>query len=736
MDTGVVAFAPPGRVAPHSAPGMPPQRPLAMPEQSLRRLPDPAVRAPGPGPRRYGWRRLVVFAPALLLAASGAYEMAAVLAPNGFSVAEWAILILFTINFAWIALTLANALAGFIVGLGRTPRVGDPSKPIAGKTAIVLPTYNEEPDRIFAAIEAMARGLAELGESPAFDWFILSDSTDPRTLLLEELGLAEIRRKLAGRAAVYYRRRPRNIHKKAGNVADFCRRWGGAYDYMLVLDADSLLEPATIVALAQHLEADPAAGLIQTVPRLINGRSLLARLQQFAGAVYGPVLARGLAWWSGNEGNYWGHNAIVRIKAFAGAAGLPTLTGRPPFGGAILSHDFVEAALLRRAGWSVKILPDLGGSYEEGPPALLDLVARDRRWCQGNLQHVRILPAAGLHWASRFHMVTGIISYLAAPLWVMLVLAGIVFALQAEFTRPVYFSEPHQLFPDWPRIDSERAFRLFAATTAVLFAPKVLGLVAALLRRRPQPGGRKPSRLGLVAGTAAETVVMTLLAPLMIVAQTGLVLSILARRDAGWTKQRREGGATPPAELFRRHRWHMLMGFGFAVAALFGSDRLLLWLAPALAGLILAMPLSAASGSERLGRFFRRLGLLTTPEEVSPPAAATAARGLRPHYAALFAAAPGLAAVASDEGLRLTHYSLLDTQPPRARGEVDPFAAIAAAKIEDAASIQEALLWMGEEEKAAVIASPALMDRLARIPERNRVPDTGRERATQDAAIA
>ncbi|MBN8772313.1 MAG: glucans biosynthesis glucosyltransferase MdoH, partial [Thiobacillus sp.] len=265
-------------------------------------------------------------------------------------------------------------------------------------------------------------------------------------------------------APLYYRRRRRNIARKAGNIADFCKRWGGGYDYLLVLDADSLMEPTSIIELARRMEADRDAGLIQTVPRLVHGKTVFARLHQFASRIYGPAIATGLAWWVGGEGNYWGHNAIIRRRAFTEAAGLPDLPGKAPFGGHILSHDFVEAALIRRAGWTVKIADDIQGSYEETPPSLVDFAIRDRRWCQGNLQHVGVLPARGLHWVSRFHLVSGILSYLASFLWLLLIAAGFGLAVQAYFTPPDYFSDPHQLFPTWPQIDSVLQLRLLALT--------------------------------------------------------------------------------------------------------------------------------------------------------------------------------------------------------------------------------------------------------------------------------
>jgi membrane glycosyltransferase len=197
----------------------------------------------------------------------------------------------------------------------------------------------------------------------------------------------------------------------------------------------------TLVQLVAAMQEHPDVGLIQTLPIIVNATTLFARVQQFAGRVYGPLIAHGIAWWHGAEGNYWGHNAMIRTRAFAECAGLPELSGRKPFGGAIMSHDFVEAALIRRGGWAVHMVPAMRGSYEEVPPTLTDLAIRDRRWCQGNLQHAAVLPARGLHRISRLHLLTGIGSYITAPLWLLFILTGILIAVQARFVQPDYFPQ-------------------------------------------------------------------------------------------------------------------------------------------------------------------------------------------------------------------------------------------------------------------------------------------------------
>ena len=370
------------------------------------------------------------------------------------------------------------------------PPLRSPAEPsIAGsRTALVMPIYNEDPARTTAALYAMAEALAQIDAARHFEIAIISDSTNADAWISESLAIDQLRRDLRETMPVWYRRRWHNTGRKAGNVEDFVKRWGARYDYMIVLDADSIMAPQTLVTLVSRMQADAQLGILQTVPMLIGHWSLFSRIQQFAGRVYGSLIGRGVAAWSGNEGNFWGHNAIIRVAAFAQACGLPQLPGRRPFGGHVLSHDFVEAALMRRAGWKVRMAPDLGGSWEESPPSLVDIAIRDRRWAQGNLQHSKIVGTKGLATTSRAHFVIGIMGYLSSPLWMMLLLVGFALTLQATLIRPEYFSRSFQLFPDWPRFDAPRMTALFVYTMIVLFTPKILGLVRTIFSSRARRG--------------------------------------------------------------------------------------------------------------------------------------------------------------------------------------------------------------------------------------------------------
>jgi membrane glycosyltransferase len=708
---------------PDPHPPVPAENRLSMPVQHLWRFkgPRPAKVDGGTAPATLV-TRLFVFGGAILLSAHGVREMVGVVSAGGIVGLEWALIVLFGITFSWIAFSATSGIAGFVAGL--MERRGDrpEPRPLTTLTALVMPVYNESPERTMGALEAMAEELIDLGHGANFDVFILSDTTDATAWIEEELAYTRLKQRLAGRMNVWYRRRYKNTARKAGNIADFVTRWGGRYPHMLVLDADSLMEGKTLAMLAQLMEDDPKAGIIQTLPIIVNRNTLFARMQQFAGKVYGPVIARGLAAWHGRDGNYWGHNAIIRTVAFADCCGLPELRGRKPFGGHIMSHDFVEAALIRRGGWGVYMVPWLGGSYEESPPSLLDVAMRDRRWAQGNLQHIPIIFTRGLAWPSRVHFSTGVMSYLASPIWLLLLLVGLALALQARFFRPEYFTKDFSLFPAWPRFDSERALSLFLLTMGVLLLPKVLGTIETLLRGdlAKACGGR----LAVVGSLFLETFLSALVAPVMMILQSRHVLEILSGRDSGWNAQRRDDGGIPMREIIRHHWQHAIMGVLMGLAAFAISPAMLAWLAPTLIGLIFAVNISYASGSLSLGLLLRRWRLLLIPEETAPPAIIGAARATQ---AAAGRALPevedGLTLVVLDRHVRALHESLLLPPPLRERGKPDLEPVMAEAKIREAVSLDEAMRWLSPKERMAVLARPSLYAQLDRLVPREAAPD-------------
>jgi membrane glycosyltransferase len=614
----------------------------------------------------------------------------------------------FAISLGWIAFAAASVLAG--ASKRRDPRLGSGG---ATLTALVMPIYNEDPLRTASALQAMAEALALIDAHRSFEIVILSDSTNADAWIRETLSVDKLRAALLPILPVWYRRRWQNIARKSGNLEDFVTRWGGRYDHMIVLDADSLIDAPTLQHLVHAMQSDLNLGILQTAPQLIGARTFFGRLQQFAACVYGPVITRGLAAWSGDSGNYWGHNAIIRMAAFAENCGLPKLPGRKPFGGFVLSHDFVEAALMRRAGWKVRMATDCGGSWEESPPSLIDIAIRDRRWAQGNLQHMKVIGTSGLSFASRMHLGVGIMSYLSAPLWLVMLSIGFALAVQSHLIRPEYFNHDFQLFPTWPRFDVELMMALFWFSMLVLLIPKMLGLIHALLSRRIRRGSG--GVIGVGASFLLEVVLSALYAPILMLIQCRHVFEVFMGRDSGWNPQRRDGGGTTWSDAWHFHKRHMLTSCVTAVIVWFLSPPLLAWLSPALLGLFLAVPLSRASGSEGLGRFLSRLALLRTPEETAVPPLVARRQELVREAGAL--PDDGLRHLARNRESRLIHINGNLARPADRRGHPDPYAFTAEQKLKDARSLDEALAWLTPVERVEVAGDARLLNQLALLPD-------------------
>jgi membrane glycosyltransferase len=328
------------------------------------------------------------------------------------------------------------------------------------------------------------------------------------------------------------------------------------------------------------------------------------------------MFTAGLNYWQLGESNYWGHNAIIRIQPFLDHCGLPKLPGREPFGGEILSHDFVEAALLRRAGWEVWLAYDLEGSYEEIPPTLIDYAKRDRRWCQGNLQHLRLAFSRGLNALSRLHFLMGVMSYAASPLWLLFLIAtGVEAYLQTQQELVYFFGENWQ--PVWPVSFAVEMTTVLLVTLTMLFLPKLLALLLLLKSRRLRRayGGMWGATLSVLL----ETIFSVLTAPVLMLFQTKFVLAILMRKAVGWPPQQRGDHQTGFAEAALAHGGHTVIGLVAGTLSYLYVPAFFWWFTPVLLGLGLAIPVSMLSSSMALGRRARQLGLFLTPEETEPP---------------------------------------------------------------------------------------------------------------------
>ena len=590
------------------------EAPLAMPAQNF----DERVVSNRTKEGAVSWGpRLAIFAGAVVLTLAFAHELYGVLSFVRLTPIQFIFCILSTISFGWIALGSLSAAMGFLPMFAgdqadnlTLPELG---KIPSARTALLVPVYNEAPARIAGTIDAMTEELEKLGAARAFDIFILSDTRDPAAGAKEEQVYASLADTLAARIAIYYRRRRHNTERKAGNIRDWVERFGAAYPHFLILDADSVMTGDALVRLSLAMEANPKAGLIQTVPRLTGGTTLLQRLQQFACNIYGPAVASGIAVWHRDQGNYWGHNAIIKTRAFADCAGLPTLPGAPPFGGHIMSHDFVEAVLLQRAGWGVHMVPSLEGSYEGLPPGLAELVVRDRRWAQGNLQHLAILTAPGITAMGRVHLTMGAFAYLVSAVWAASLAVGLVLLLQGQQLIPSYFQDSKSLFPVWPVIDPGAALRLFMATMAVVLLPKGLGLILEL--RRVYAHREWGSILRAIAAVATETIWSMLIAPILMMTQTSAVFQILMGRDAGWKPQSRDEHGIAIRDALRFHAPHIVVGVILAVLCYWTTPALAIWMAPVILGLILSAFINWIT-ARPAGVIMR--WLLSTPQDRAP----------------------------------------------------------------------------------------------------------------------
>lgn len=548
------------------------------------------------------------------------YAMIRVLPYHGGDLLEICLAIVFTLLFFGISVGSWFGIYGFFVRLGGGDRMSllhrHPPHTLGDiplvRTAVIMPIYHEPIERTFGGLRAVYRSLEATGNLEHFDFFILSDSRDPEVWLAEQSAWYRLCRELGADGRLFYRRRQLNMKHKSGNIADFFRRWGRNYRYTLVLDADSLMGGETIVQMVRLMEVEPAVGILQTGPTLINARSLFARAHQFASHLYGPVFTAGLAALQLGESTYWGHNAILRNEPFMRYCGLKRLSGKGLFGGAIMSHDFVEAAYMARGGYEVWLEPELGQSYEEFPPTLVEDLTRDKRWAKGNLQHLRLIFARRIRMAHRMAFLNGIMSYLASPLWLAFLLLSTLEATRLAL-RPInYFPARHSPFPAWPEWNPDLALTLASSTFFFLFLPKLLAVLDVLRTRRICDFG---GIVRLPASLALETLISAILAPIRMVAHCRFVVEALFNLNLSWAGQNRTGETDWKLTLASQLPGSIIAccwaGFAYRLDMMF-----FLWSLPVVIPLVLAVPLSLLLGRESLGQALKQLSLLGVSEEI------------------------------------------------------------------------------------------------------------------------
>ena len=567
--------------------------------------------------------RVWLFAIAAIgLSGYGISIMFEILNSNGMTLLEYALLALFSITFAWIVTAFCSGCIGFILQLFRIdPLTLKKIKPVSinsealsqQKTAVVMPIYNEDTHRVIAGFEVSLQSLKATGQLKHFDFYLLSDTQDA-TIASNELSAWHALCERLGDTAkqVFYRRREDNKHRKVGNLTDFCERWGSQYEHMIVLDADSVMTGQCMLELTTSMLNNPQAGLIQTIPIPVRQDTFFGRFLQFASILYSPMLATGSAFWQTDKANYWGHNAIIRVKAFIDCCGLPTLKGKAPFGGEILSHDFVEASLLHSANWDVLLLADIEGSYEEVPSNILDYAVRDRRWVQGNIQHLGLLSSAKLKLMSKLHFLLGATAYISSLIWLSMLALSTIDAVTRALNSDVYFNRAYQLFPTWQIAKTELIDSLLYLTIIILLLPKLMGVIVTLVHRKQRFGGA----LKLTLGSIIETVFAIIVAPLMMVFHAYFVVCVFLGKKVKWDAQPREGRMVPWKEAFSYTLLSSLIAIVWGSVAYYFTPVFFWWLSPILLGLILAAPIVRYSSSIKLGVKLRQWGIFLCPSEV------------------------------------------------------------------------------------------------------------------------
>lgn len=571
--------------------------------------------------------RRIVFA-ALVLATIAGLGAAfwTVLAVDGWTIPEFVMLACFLVSAPWIVIGFWNAIIGFsILRFANDPmRVVAPciaetraDDPIEARVAVVMCVRHEDPARVVRRLDAVSRSLDATGWGERFDVFVLSDSQRPEAVAQEEATFAQWRAGLARPERVTYRRRTSNEGFKAGNIRDFVLRQGADYDVMITLDADSVMSGEAILRLVRVMQANPRLGILQSLVVGLPARTVFARAFQFGMRASMRSYSMGAAWWAGDNGPYWGHNAAIRISAFRDHCHLPTVPGGAPLGGAVLSHDLYEAVLMRKGGYEVRVLPEEGGSWEDNPASLPEFLRRNLRWCQGNMQYLRLIGSPGLPFLGRVNLMIAILMYAGAPAWMTFMVAG---AVQAWDPPVVIGGGGADPFP-WTL-----STVLLVAMMLVLFAPKIMGYLDVVLRK--SESRRYGGRGVFAAGVLAEVTFGMLFAPIVSFSVTAFLLQLFVlRKPLGWEAQDRDGRRVRWSEAVKLLWPASLFGLALTVSLWLTAPAVLPWAAPVLIAYLFAAPFTVLTSIDAPDADAPTLRLVAIPEEMDTPVEVRAVSG-------------------------------------------------------------------------------------------------------------
>lgn len=530
----------------------------------------------------------------------------ATLSAGGFGFLDAVLLGLFALTTPWTVVGFWNAAIGFIiVRFSKSPPAPSPALWVdpgfagTSSTAIIACIRNEDPHRILRNLRVMLQDIFDAGQGRHFHVYILSDTSYPQLDAVEQAEFEQLADEWRERIAITYRRRETNTNYKAGNISDFCERWGARHDFALVLDADSFMSAAAILRLVTIAECDPRIGIVQSLVVGLPSTSAFTRIFQFGMRLGMRSFTLGSAWWQADCGPYWGHNALLRLAPFVAHAQLPALTpGEKP----ILSHDQIEAVLMRSGGYHVRVLADETESYEENPPNLVEFIQRDERWCRGNMQYWRFLTLPGLKPVSRLQLLFAILMFAGSPGWIGIAAIGTMMVALAD--RPSDVIRP------------DAGLVLFVAVLLMWFAPKIATVADVVTR--PAAADRFGGRLIFLAGVAVEMAFFILLSPILWIGHVLLFLSIPFGRSLGWSGQIRDDNIVTVRHAMKVFWLHTLFGVACLSVLAFTHPATLPYAFVLLGGPALSIPLAVLTSRPGAGRALMRSGVCSLPEEVSP----------------------------------------------------------------------------------------------------------------------
>jgi membrane glycosyltransferase len=535
------------------------------------------------------------------------------LAANTPLVVRIVLLVLFALTLPWMVVGFWNAIIGLVlcqcfkdpgaVVLPASMQVSD-SAPLTHSTAILLCIRNESPARLIRNLQVMLDGLVNDRLATHFHVYVLSDTNEATIATEEQACFAALRLQWIGQIEITYRCRDTNVGYKAGNIADFCQHWGKDHDFALVLDADSFMASSAIARLVRMMQANPRLGILQGLVIGLPSSSAFTRLFQYGMRLGMRSYTMGSAWWQADCGPYWGHNALIRLAPFIAHCDLPTLQSRTGEPKPILSHDLVEAILMRRAGYEVRIYPSEDASWEENPPTLTEYIRRDLRWCEGNLQYVHLLGLKNLQPVSRMQLVLAIAMFFGSPAWIGLILICTI-AIGMSATPSAF-------------VDMSALSTLLLATLVMWYLPKIAGALDVLLRTAESKrfGGRWRFSFSLFL----EMLFSLLMTPIAWLNHTIFIIGLAFGKKGGWTGQTRDDHSVSVAQALVQCWPHTLLGLVLTGLLYFTHPETLAYGLLFFGGLVFSIPLLVLTSQPWLGRFMIRHRLLALPEEIAPPA--------------------------------------------------------------------------------------------------------------------